>query len=98
MTDKEIDNLLEADSQTMISDLRPKLKMKTEEKKVIRINKEEHELIQNGLAMLYNAIEKVAFEPEKGKLVGEGKEKEIKQLTEINELKQRIRNEFKEGK
>ena len=27
MTDKEIDNLLEADSQTMISDLRPKLKM-----------------------------------------------------------------------
>lgn len=98
MTDKEIDNLLEEDSKTMLNDLRPKLKMKAEEKKVIGINKEEHELIQNGLAMLYNAIEKVAFEPEKGKLVGEGKEKEIKQLTEINELKQRIRNEFKEGK
>ena len=40
----------------------------------------------------------VVVQPEKGKLVGEGKEKEIKQLTEINELKQRIRNEFKEGK
>lgn len=95
MTDKEIDNLLEEDSKTMLNDLRPKLKMQLGNEKVnISINKEEHELIQNGLAMLYNAIEKVAFEPEEGKLVGEGKEKEIKQLTEINELKQRIRNEF----
>ena len=93
MTDKEIDNLLETDSREMMNDLRPKLKMQLGKEVNISINKEEHELIQNGLAMLYNAIEKVAFEGnEDADLLG--KEKEVNQLTKINKLKKRIRKEF----
>lgn len=53
----------------------------------ISVDKKEYRLLQDGLTFMYNCIEKVAFEEQKGKKIGEGRKKEIKKLVDINDLK-----------